>query len=366
MANVNHIRLFREQLGFTQENLGELIGVTRQTIATWENGEREPTFLQLSNVARVMGVPVELLVGSSSQGGVPQQTLSTLLFRADEPSALTPVIRRHLNQKVSNYVNLEKRIGESPISPAQYPLEGYDNEVIEDLSKEVRSWLGVGETVPIGDVLALLESKGLKIVQYPLSEKISGFSAYTDDWGCVIVINNNHPTERKFFTALHELAHLILHRREYRQLQERTKSSDPREKAANHLAGAVLMPKTAAHRELRAYRQRWLPEPLLIDIKRRYGVSLRTVLYRAEQIGIITKQQQGQQLGKLTKQYGPYKEPGELPQLERLTRLERLVYTALLTDKITLSFAAEMLAKKTSEVLHELESWTHQEQEAPS
>lgn len=366
MTNVSYIRLYREQLGFTQEKLGEEIGVTRQTIAAWEGGEREPALVQVTNMARVMNVPVDLLLGSPLQKSSEfQQILSSLLFRADEPSALTPTVREHLTQKVSEYATLEKLVGESPVSPAQYPLEGYDEDSVEDLSKEVRSWLGVGESAPVGDVISLIESKGLKVVQYPLPEKISGFSAYTDDWGCVIVINVVHPTERKFFTALHELAHLILHRREYRQPQGRTKSSDPREKAANHLAGAVLLPKIVVHRELRSYRQQWLPEPLLADIKLRYSVSLRTVLYRAEQIGIITRQQQGQQLGLLNKKYGPYKEKPDLPEPNRLSRLERLIYTALLKEDtkekpFTPSRAAEILGKKTSEIQHKLQSWTLQ------
>jgi Zn-dependent peptidase ImmA (M78 family)/DNA-binding XRE family transcriptional regulator len=362
MTNVSYIRIYREQLGFTQERLGEEIGVTRQTIAAWENGEREPSPVQLINMSRVMGVSIELLLGTPlAQNNEFQEILSTLLFRADEPSTLTPHVRDHLTQKVSEYATLEKLVGESPVSPGQYPLEGYDEDSVEDLSKEVRSWLGVGESAPLGDTISLIESKGLKVVQYPLSEKISGFSAYTEDWGCVIVINDKHPTERKFFTALHELAHLILHRREYRQPPVRTKSSDPREKAANHLAGAVLLPKIVVHRELRSYRHQWLPEPLLADIKLRYSVSLRTTLYRAEQIGIITKQQRGQQMGLLNKKYGPHKEEPVLPEPIRLSRLERLVFTALLKkDVITLSHAANILGKKTSEVEYKLRSWALQ------
>ena len=59
----NQIRAYRDQLGFKQEELGEQAGVTRQTIAAWENGEREPSLVQLSSIARIMGVAVELLQG---------------------------------------------------------------------------------------------------------------------------------------------------------------------------------------------------------------------------------------------------------------------------------------------------------------
>jgi Zn-dependent peptidase ImmA (M78 family)/DNA-binding XRE family transcriptional regulator len=362
MANVTQIRLYREQLDLTQEQLGEMIGVTRQTIAAWERGDREPNSAQLSGIGQALGVAVDLLQGFTA----PNSEMSSLLFRADDPSTLTHHVREHVIQKVAAYTNLEKQLEERSASPAQHPLDGYDEEFIEDLSKEVRGWLSVGESSPLSNVFSLLEAKGLKVIQYPLSEKISGFSAYTDEWGCVVVVNSseNHPTERKFFTALHELAHLILHRKDYQKPSQdyssaptRTRCSDPREKAANHLAGAILMPKTAVYRELKAYKNRWIPVPLLQDMKVRYNVSLLTILYRAEQLGLITKQQQGQQMGSLKKLY-PVKEQPVLAPPENLTRMERLLYTALIKRLIDPTNAAQMLGKSPEEIEENLKNWT--------
>lgn len=364
MTNVNLIRIYREQAGFSQETLGEQVGVTRQTIAAWERGDREPSLVQLSNIARVLGVSLELLLNKSVQTS--EQTVHSavsLLFRADEPSALTPFVREHLTRQAADYAQVEALVGEIPALPALRPLEGYNELVVEELAGEVRSWLGVGELSPIADVLALLESKGLKVIPYALPTKVSGFSAYTETWGGVIFVNENHPTERKFFTALHELAHLIFHRHEYKGPQSRSRPTEPREKAANHLAGAVLMPRGAVLRELHAYLDRWLPEPLLIDIKLRYGVSLRTILYRAEQAGLIAKHQKGQQLGVLNKRYGLENEPGKLSNPERLNRLERLVYTALIDEKLTTSRAAEILGENVLDVRQKLSKWLKKDEE---
>jgi Zn-dependent peptidase ImmA (M78 family)/DNA-binding XRE family transcriptional regulator len=365
---LNHIRAYRDQLGFSQEDLGGEIGVTRQTIATWESeGEREPSLAQLTSISRVMGVAVELLQGLSlPESRDPNAFLSSLLFRADEPSALTPTIRHHIVQKVADYASLEKLLGEVPVSPSKFPLEGYDPDLIEDYSKEVRNWLGLGESAPVGNPMLLLESKGLKVLPYRLPDKISGFSAYEDDWGCLVVVNDKDEPERQFFTSLHELGHLIFHRKEYRQPSSRTKSTDPREKAANHLAGAVLLPKNVVHKELRAYRNRWIPNPLLINIKRRYGVSLRTILYRAEQAGIISKTQSGQQMGILNKQCGGKDKDlieSKLQPPEPLTRMERMAYTALLEETISISRAAEILGEPTSKVAEVFKTWQQNIQE---
>ncbi|MBT9317337.1 XRE family transcriptional regulator [Leptothoe spongobia] len=357
MTNVNSIKTYREQKGLSQDQLGESLGVTRQTIAAWEKGERTVSLVQLSKIAKTLGIALELLIGSTEEPATSAPAPGMgLMFRANQPSMLTPTLRAHLTQKSVNYSTIEQILGEVPTLPEMRPLTAYNEDVVEEVAKEIRDWLGVGETYPLGDVLALLEAKGLKIILYPLPETISGFSAYTETTGAVIFVNDNHPTERQFFTALHELGHLIFHRQEYNQSHNQTRKNDPREKAANHLAGAVLLSRDIIYRELRAYRNRWIPEPLLADIKRRYGVSLMTILYRAGQLGLITKKQQGQQIGVLKKKYGVNEKP-KLPTPEHLTRLERLVFLALLREELTVSRAAEVLDKHLMDIRQQLANW---------
>ncbi len=358
MTNVSLVRIYREQAELSQEQLGERIGVTRQTIAAWEKGGRAPSVAQLTKIARVLGVPAELLLESPEDKGDEYPSANAgLLFRADQPSVLTLPLQAHLSQKSKDYAYVEQLAGELPTLPEMRPLDGYDAHIVEEISKDVRDWLGVGESLPLGDVLSLLESKGLKVILHPLPNEISGFSAYTETQGATIIINKKHPTERIFFTALHELGHLIFHRREYREAQPPTRKTDPREKAANHLAGAVSLSHDILTKELYPYRDRWLPEPLLADLKLRYGVSLRTVLYRASQADLISKKQCGQQIGVINKKYGKDHEEPELPEPGGLTRLERLTYFALLNEDLTTSRAAEILGKPLVEVRERLAAW---------
>lgn len=362
IANVNPIRAYREQVGLSQEQMGEQIGVTRQTLAAWEKGERAPSLVQLVEITRVLGVAPELFFQpTTDEAPQPAESEAGLMFRADQPSALTSFLRAHLTQKATDYAIVEQFVGELPALPELRPLLGYDEYMVEEVADEVRDWLGVGEACPLGDVLTLLESKGLKVIRYPLPNSISGFSAYTDTWGGVVFINENHPTERQFFTALHELGHLIFHRQEYKDIQERSHKNDPQEKAANHLASAVLLSGNIVRRELRAYRNCWLPEPLLADMKLRYGVSMRTVLYRSAQLGLISQKQKGQQLEVLSKKYGTEHEEHALSKPMSLTRLERLVYLALIKEKLTTSRVAEILGKSLIEVRQDLNAWMEEE-----
>ena len=342
------IRTYREQANLSQGELGTLLGVTRQTIAAWEKGERAPSLEQLSKLARALNVPLDLLLGEVEEAG------PSLLFRSDNPESLGPELRSLLAHKYQDYASVEKMIGDLSALPPSHNLEGYDPLTSEAMGREVRDWLGV-EQAPLGDVLSLLEGKGIKVILHPLPNDISGLSAYTEELGGVIFVNSGHPTERKYFTALHELGHLIFHRREYGKPQ--AGKDREKENTANHFAGAVLMPRNVVEKELRNYRRQWIPEPLLQDLKLRYQVSMRLVLIRANQVGMTPTTLKRQQYDALDKKYGPTKELPELPPPRTLRRLERLVYQALLKEEITTSRAAEILGKPLVEVRRELQDW---------
>lgn len=352
-----NLRELRETLGIKQEALGEQLNVTRQTIAAWEKGDREPSMQQVAKLCRILNVPIDVMLGDIAE---PE---AALLFRADSADALPPVLRQLLTRKAFGYAEIEQLTNSLPNLPVSRPMTTFDEHVVEQVAREVRDWLGV-EDAPLGDVLSLLEGKGLKIFLHKLPHAVSGFSAYTDDIGAAIFINAGHRTERQYFTALHELSHLIFHRREYQApVAPSTKrgKTDPREQAANYLAGAVLLPRAIVEAELHPYRNRWLPFSLLEDIKRRYSVSMRTILVRAGQLGIISTRQAYQQLGKINAKYGKEDEPVDLTPPDYLRRLNRLVYQALIEEKITTSKAAEVLGEPVYSVKEELGRWLSEE-----
>ena len=344
------IRTWREQKGVSQKKLGLVVGVTRQTIAAWEKRERAPSAMQLGKIAEELGVSLDLLVGQQTGTG------TSLLFRADAPAVLSGELCRLLTRKAEDYAAVEKLSGSFPVIPASRPWVGDNSGFIEEAAREIRCWLGA-ESAPLGDVLTLLEAKGLKIIPQDLPNEVSGLSAYTEDLGGVIFVNSCHTPERQFFTGLHELAHLIFHRKEYSVPSGNTAENDPRERMANGIAGAVLLPRHLVERELKPYRNRWIPAPLLGDLKNRYSVGMRTILQRAEQVGIISRGQMEKQLGKITAEFGADGEDYQLPRPCAVRRLERLVFLALAEEKITASQAADILETSLVEVENRLGLW---------
>lgn len=57
----NTIKVQRARLKLTQEQLAELIGVTRKTVNTIENGKFIPSTVLAIKMAKVLGVSVEEL-----------------------------------------------------------------------------------------------------------------------------------------------------------------------------------------------------------------------------------------------------------------------------------------------------------------
>jgi putative transcriptional regulator len=56
----NRVRQLREQQGtMTQSELGKAIGVTRQTVASIEQGKYSPSLESAFRIARVFGVSIE-------------------------------------------------------------------------------------------------------------------------------------------------------------------------------------------------------------------------------------------------------------------------------------------------------------------
>jgi Zn-dependent peptidase ImmA (M78 family) len=101
-------------------------------------------------------------------------------------------------------------------------------------------------------------------------------------------------------------------------------------------------------------------------MKYRYLVSMRTVLFRAGDLGLISKRQAGQQVGLINRAHGKDGEPYQLepPRQRPMRRLEWLTYRALVKDKITTSRAAEILNQPLMEVRQTIAEYLRDPSEA--
>ena len=58
------IQKYRKKSKLSQEQLGELVGVTRQTISNWELGESHPDIIEANELAQIFDISLDELVGN--------------------------------------------------------------------------------------------------------------------------------------------------------------------------------------------------------------------------------------------------------------------------------------------------------------
>ncbi len=138
----------------------------------------------------------------------------------------------------------------------------------------------VGDYV-VGGLYALLELHGIVVHEIDSTIDFDGFTAIINEKIPVFVINSNRNVERRRFTALHELAHLILS-------FDENASEFLREKLCNRFAGAALIPGSVMKKLLGTKRDNLFQEELII-LRNTWGVSIQSLAHRAYELGIINQ-----------------------------------------------------------------------------
>lgn len=72
-----NILKLRKQQGLSQEQLGEQIGVTRQTISNWELEETTPNPEQLKLLSKVLNISVDELIDNDTRKGLETKVSNT-------------------------------------------------------------------------------------------------------------------------------------------------------------------------------------------------------------------------------------------------------------------------------------------------
>lgn len=69
MSLSGNIAKYRKQKGYTQEQLGEKLGVTNQTVSKWESAVSSPDVMILPEIADTLDITLEQLYGIEKNQG---------------------------------------------------------------------------------------------------------------------------------------------------------------------------------------------------------------------------------------------------------------------------------------------------------
>ncbi|MBK5286723.1 MAG: ImmA/IrrE family metallo-endopeptidase, partial [Bacteroidia bacterium] len=227
------------------------------------------------------------------------------------------------------------------------PLDGFDisePEKIEQAAEHVREKWELGFD-PIYNIIELFEDKGIKIIEVNESDEFSGMGTWVNTIPVIVINMNEHiPADRKRFTAMHELGHLLL----FKQLEHL--AHDGRERICNRFAGAMLLPSATLKKEIGEHRNKiYINE--LGELKKQYGISIQSISYRLKDQDVIPGNFHKQfmfmlsHLGFRRIEPAQYDFKGE----EKSNRFKQLIFRALAEELISVSKAASLCNLKVAE-----------------
>ena len=324
----------------SQQNVADEIGVSKQMVSKYEKGEALPSSSKFIKLSKLFGLKVDYFFSSF------QIELGEINFR--KKSTFSTRKQNSLKEQIK--ISLENYLWIEDVLSIDYTfrnvIEGVKIQSIkdvEDVVLQLRNEWEIGID-PIHNIIQLLEDKEIKVIElFDVDENFDGMATYVNNKFPVIVVNGNFPVERKRFTLLHELGHLLLNLPDCSPKEE--------ENFCNKFAAELLFPKQIVIKEFGGKRDH-ITLTELISTQRKYGISIPAIIFRLVDSGILSKQRHTDFYKKIRFNASLNREVNltrfETP--ERSNRFERLVYRALAQENISFSKASSLLNKKLEAV----------------
>jgi Zn-dependent peptidase ImmA (M78 family)/DNA-binding XRE family transcriptional regulator len=326
--------------GYSLQDLADKLGnvVSKQALGKYEQGQMKP------NTELLISICNALDVRSDYFSREPKVNLQEIEFRK-----LQKLSARE-NQKVvqqtidflERYLELEEILGiENTFSNDLAKLPVKSNADVEILVSHLRKYWQLGSD-PLFNIIELMEDHGIKVMEVEAPLEFSGMSTWVNKIP-VMVINSNLDDflDRKRFTALHELAHLMMP-----QIKEEPLKI--RESYCNYFAAAMLMPAELFRKELGPKRNKILFNELAA-IKKQYGISYQAIIYRARDLGIITDSYHRQFIFMMNTMNMRINEPVKYTGYEKSNRFTQLLHRAVAEEIISASKAAALNNQKLAD-----------------
>lgn len=280
------LKIARETAKVTQADAAAAVGMSRTTLLAIEKGERRVRIEELQALAGQYNVSVNALLRREA---VHVDLVPRFRRLSESTDPDVDVAVRLMNDLVSAEVELENLLGiEHPRNyPPERPLGSGDvREQAENDAAWLREYLGLGLN-PVSDIFTVMElGLGIRIFQRKLPQKISGLFSYHPFVGASVLLNSDHPWDRRVQSAGHELGHFIGTRSSPEVLEKNERFLSREERYAHAFGRAFLTPPAAItqkFRELTAGASH-LARRHVILLAHHFGVSREAIVRRLEEL----------------------------------------------------------------------------------
>ena len=338
------LRQARLMRGLSMEKLSRSLSssITRQAINKYEKGLMKPDSRVLIALADVLGVKIDYFFRPFTVEVDRVEFRKKLGFT----EKMTVAIKERVREELERYLEIEQ-LSESSIRFTLPRKEVGNIAEAKTFAGEIRCLLGLGND-GISNVIEVLEDNGIKVIELSENNDFDGLSGYANGKIPLIVVNGNFTTERKRYTALHELGHLLL-------VTPKGLPAKTVEAICNIFASEMLLPSNVLTAKMGKNRHD-ISLSELTDIQRQFGISVDDIMLSLRENGVITNR----------RYYGFQKKKSTMPDfrtlieksridLERSGRFARMVYRALADETITFSKAAVLLNTSVDKIKSNLQ-----------
>ncbi len=287
-------RWARESAGLSLEIAAKRIGVKPTRLQEWEDIQALPTSRQLENAADAYRRPVATFFLAVP----PAEPPLPIDFRAatDAKHDLSPETRLAI-RRARWLKSIYAELMEGSANVTEIPRLEHGKP--ESIAEAIRGWFASALKEVSGkqpsEALRVwrhaIESEGLLVFQFPMPTDEAHAFSLADDIP-TIVLNSGDAYTRRIFSAVHELAHLILREPGLCNPSESitTQRLGDVEIRCNAAAGMALVPDAALlnHAAVARLRRRVDVLEILDPIARTFAVSREVVLRRLLELDLVS------------------------------------------------------------------------------
>lgn len=311
------IVLARESRGMNQKELAEKISISVSNISKMENSALTITPPVLEEIADATNYPTEFFyqktdiipdnLGYRRRQVVSQKILVPI-------NAQINIIRQHVQ-----FLTRELKV---PVP--KLPIIDVSGDVTPQMAaKQVRKSWKIKEVV-IANLTQLLESHKVAISTFDFNTaRVDSRSILTEDNYPLIVHNRNHLGDRQRFTLAHELGHFVMH-----TFTDLSADRDITHEA-NLFAAELLMPEAQIRKDFKEL----LTITRLAELKKKWNVSMISILYRADDLGFLSPNQKHYLIRQFNALNIRRREPVELDVLIEKPKLIRQLISEYKTSR---------------------------------
>lgn len=284
--NSHRIQQFRSARGVTQANLASHLNIPASTLSRIESARLDIDIATLESIAALLDcAPEELLVAP------PEMLYSRPWLRAYADAPKKTVDQYMADARFA--VEAIERLGLERLRDSLPLFHGdpNDDSEIEVYAREVREAAGIDSGVVPNSTRA---AERLGCVVLPMDHELGRHLGMSTRINGIPVVRVSRPGDRlpgdrQRFTVSHELGHLGMH--SLCPPPDSAEDSKRIERQAHRFASAFLLPGDEFLEDLHGVSRGRVTLSALVKLKARWGVSVKAMVVRVQQLGQIDADQ---------------------------------------------------------------------------